>query len=327
MRITTRFIWLSCLVVVLVLIWPQNCPAPLIWRKGEGWTYEREGSTTANNPKDQLALAKKYQADKKYGQAVSAFRRVIAKWPTSSATQDARMGLAESLTELGYHFKAYKEYQNLIDKNPNSPYFDTAISRQFEIGNLFLAGEKLKVWRFRIFSGLSKAGDIFAQIVKNAPYSKVGPASQFRIGLVFEKEKDYLSAVHAYEKLLERYPNDPLAEDAQFQIGWAYYKEARHAEYDQNAANQSLAAFSDFLLRYSASKKAPRAEEIRAELRQDQSRGLFQIAKFYQKRKDYKAALVYYNQVIEKNPRSAWASNAQKQITQLVRLKETSNVQ
>jgi outer membrane protein assembly factor BamD len=327
MRPTTRFVCFFCLVAVFCLLLPQNCPAPLIWRKGEGWTYEREGSTTANNPKDQLALGKKYQANKEYDKAVSAYRRVIAKWPTSLATQDARMGLAESLTGLGYYYKAYKEYQNLIEKNPNSPYFDTAISRQFEIGNLFLAGEKLKVWRFRIFSGLSKSGEIFEQVVKNAPYSKVGPPSQFRIGLVFEKEKDYLAAVHAYEKLLERYPNDELAEDAQFQIGWAYYKESRRAEYDQNAANQSIAAFSDYLLRYPAGKKAPRAEELRTVLKQDQSRGLFQIATYYQKHKDYKAAMIYYNQVIEKNPRSNWANSAQKEIALLVRRRETTNIQ
>jgi outer membrane protein assembly factor BamD len=327
MRITTRFVVLAGLVVVFCLLLPQNCPAPLIWRKGEGWTYEREGSTSANNPKDQLALGKKYQANKEYDRAITAYRRVIAKWPTSLATQDARMGLAESLTEIGYYYKAYKEYQNLIDKNPNSPYFDTAISRQFEIANLFLAGEKLKVWRFRIFSGLGKAGEIYEQVVKNGPYSKVGPPSQFRLGLVYEKEKDYLAAVHAYEKLLERYPNDSLAEDAQFQIGWAHYKESQRAEYDQHAANQALAAFSDFLLRYPASKKATRAEELRVELKQDQSRGLFQIAKYYQKNKDYKAALIYYNEVIEKNPRSVWADNAQRQITQLARLKESTNAQ
>ena len=327
MRNTNRFVWLLCLVAFFCLLLPQNCPAPLIWRKGEGWTYEREGTTTANNPKDQLALAKKYQSKKEYDRAVSAFRRVIAKWPTSLAAQDARMGLAESLSELGYYYKSYKEYQNLITKNPNSPYFDTAINRQFEIGNLFLGGEKIKVWRFRIFSGLSKAGEIFEQIVKNAPYSSVGPPSQFRIGLVLEKEKDFLAAVHAYEKLLERYPNDPLAEDAQLQIGLAYYKEAQHAEYDQNAANQSIAALTDFVLRYPSSKKVARAGEIRAELKQDQSRGLFQIAKFYQKRKDYKAAMIYYNEVIEKNPRSAWANSAQKEITRLVALKETTNIQ
>jgi len=317
MRAPTRFVLLAGLVAVFCLLLPQNCPAPLIWRKGEGWTYERSGSEYANNPKDQLALAKKYQENKDYGHAVSAYRRVITRWPTSFATQDARMGLAESLAGWGYYYKAFKEYQNLIEKNPNSPYFDTVLNRQFEIANLFLAGEKLKVWHFRIFSGLSKAGEIYEQVVKNGPYSKVGPPSQFRRGLVFEKEKDYLSAVHSYEKLLERYPNDPLAQDAQFQIGWAYYREARRSEYDQDGANQALGAFADYLLRYPTGPKVKRAEELRVVLRQDQSRGLYQIGQFYEKRKNYKAALIYYNQVIEKNPKSNWANTAQRKITVL----------
>jgi outer membrane protein assembly factor BamD len=312
---------------VFCLLLPQDCPAPLIWRKGEGWTYERTGYQYANNPKDQLAMAKKFQAKKDYDQAISAYRRIISRWPTSIAVQDARMGLGECLTAIGYYYKAFKAYQDLIEKNPNSPYFDTVLERQYEIGNLFLAGERVKVCGIRLFSGLSKAGEIYEQVVKNGPYSKVGPSSQFRLGLVFEKQKDYLGAVHAYEKLLERYPNDPMAEDAQFQIGWANYREARRAEYDQNTANQAIAAFSDFLLRYPNSPKATRAEELTAELRQDQSRGLYAIAKFYEKRKDYRAAVIYYNQVIEKNPKSVWANTAQRQIATLARLKENTNAQ
>lgn len=315
---TRRIVLLLCLIGVFCLALPTNCPAPLIWTKGEGWSYERAGAGTANNPTEALALGRKYQQAKDYNHAVSTYRRLIKKWPTSSATQDARMGLAESLVGLGYLYKGYKEYQNLIEKNPDSPYFNTALERQFEIGSRFLAGEKLKVWRFRLFSGLSKSVEIFEQVVKNGPYSSVGPVSQFRIGIAYEKQQDYLSAVHAYEKLLERYPHDPYAEQAQFQIGWAYWKESTRADYDQNNANQAIAAFSDFLLRYPATRMSARAEELRAELRQEQSRGLYQIGMFYEKRKNYKAALIYYNDVIEQNPKSDWANTAQGKITAVV---------
>ena len=184
---------------------PTNCPAPLIWRKGEGWSYERGGITSATNPNDQLALAKQLQEKKQYDNALGAYRRVVRRWPTSFAAQDARMGTAECLSALGYYYKAFKEYQALIEKHPNSPHFETALQRQFEIGNLFLAGEKHKVWHFRIFSGLDKAVEVYEQVVKNGPFSKVGPDAQFRIGLVFAKQQDYISAVHAYEKFLERY--------------------------------------------------------------------------------------------------------------------------
>jgi outer membrane protein assembly factor BamD len=307
---------------------PTNCPAPLVWRKGEGWSYERAGVTTASNPREQLEIARKFQEKKNYDNAVGAYRRLLARWPTSSAAQEARLGLGQSLVGLGYLYKGFKEYQNLIEKHPNSPYFDTVLERQYEIGCRFLAGEKHRVWRFRIFSGFDKAIEVFEHVVKNGPYSKVGPEAQFRIGLAYEKQKDYISAVHAYEKILERYPKLPIVEDAQFEIGWAYMKEAGRSEYDQNNANQAVGAFSDFLLRFPDSNKVKRAEELRVDLKQEQSRGLFQIGQFYEKRKNYKAAMIYYNEVIEQNPKSDWAGTAQKKLTALAaRQKETTTVQ
>jgi outer membrane protein assembly factor BamD len=134
---------------------------------------------------------------------------------------------------------------------------------------------------------------------------------------VYEKQKDYISAVHAYEKLLERYPNHALAEAAQFQIGWAYKQEAGRSEYDQNNANQAIAAFSDYLLRYPNGDKAPLARGDLVALKQEQSKGLFRVAQFYEKQKKVKAALLYYNEVIEQNPRSDWANSAQRKVALL----------
>src|SRR5438093_331334 len=135
-RATTRILLFACWVAMFCTALPTNCPAPLIWRKGEGWSYEREGVTSATNPQDQLAFAKQLQQKKQYDNALSAYRRVVRRWPTSFAAQEARMGTAECLSALGYHYKAFKEYQALIEKHPNSQHFDTALQRQFEIGNL-----------------------------------------------------------------------------------------------------------------------------------------------------------------------------------------------
>lgn len=317
MRPIQKITRLLCLIGLFCTVLPTNCPAPLIWRKGEGWSYERAGVTTANTPQEQLDLGKKLQTRKDYGNAISAYRRLIRRWPTSSAAQEARLGLAESLSALGYHYKAYKTYQELIEKNPNSPYFETALQREFEIANLFLGGEKHKLLGMKIFPSLDKALEIYEKIAKTGPYSKIGPDAQFRIGLVYEKQKDYISAVHAFEKVLERYPQHPLAEEAQFQIGWAYKQEAGHAEYDQNVANQSISAFNDFLIRYPGSEKAATASKVFAELKEEQSKGLFHIGQFYEKRKSYKAALVYYNEVIEQDPKSDWANQAQQKVAML----------
>jgi outer membrane protein assembly factor BamD len=294
----------------------------LIWRKGEGWSYERHGITTAKNPKEQLELARSLQAQKRYGDAITAYRRLVRRWPTAFAVEEGRLGLAESLSAVGYHYKAHLEYQNLITKHPNSAHFETALQRQFEIGKRFLGGERHKVLGLKIFPSIEKAIEVFEQIVKNAPYGKIGAQAQFQIGQAYEKQKDYLAAVRAYEKVLERYPDDPMAEKSQFQIGLAYRKEAARAEYDQNAANQAIAAFSDYSTRYPRNENTAKADQYRVALKEEQSKGLFRVAQFYEKNKNYKSALIYYNEVIAQNPKSDWAANAQKKILQLKQLEQ-----
>ena len=230
---------------------------------------------------------------------------------------DARVGLAQCLAAIGYYYNAYKEYQTLIDKNPNSDYFDMALQRQFDIGNLFLSGERVKFMGVRLLPGLDKAVDIFEQTVKNGPYSKVGPAAQYHLGLAHEKQKEYLSAVKAYELLIDRYPQDPLAEVAQFAIGLAYKQEAGRAEYDQDMANKSITAFTDYLVRYPKGDRAPLALRWRNEMQLEQAYGLYRIGQFYEKQHATKAAIIYYNAVIEQNPRTPAASAAQKRLAML----------
>ncbi len=304
-------------VFVFAFVMPTESPAPLIWRKGEGWTWEHGGVAVAMNPADQLKIGQELEAKKRYRDAIGAYRRVIARWPLASSTQEARMGLAECYSAIGYHYKAFQTYQELIKKHPNTPHFDEILQRQFEIGNLFLAGERQKAWGIRFFPSMERTVEVYEQVVKNGPYSAVSPEAQFRIGLTYEKERDYLAAVHAYEKLMERYPKHPLAEAAQFQIGWEYKKESQRAEYDQNAANQAIAAFTDFLLRYPGSDKAPVAEQYRSALKVEQAKGLFRIGEFYEKNHYYKSAIIYYNDVIEKNPESGWATQAKEKVAKL----------
>jgi outer membrane protein assembly factor BamD len=304
-------------VMVFVFVMPADSSALLIWRKGEGWSWEHEGVTTGTNPADQLKIAQDLQAKKQYRNAIPAYRRVVSRWPLSASAQDARFHLAECYGAIGYHYKAFQVYQELIKKNPNTPHYDEVLQRQFEIGNLFLAGERQKAWGIRWFPSLDRCVEVYEQVVKNGPYSPVAPEAQFRIGLAYEKQRDYLASVHAYEKLLERYSRLPIAENAQFQIGWEYKRESARAEYDQNAANQAIAAFTDFLLRYPNSSKVPVAQEYLTMLKGEQAQGLFHIGQFYEKNHQYKSALIYYNDVIEKNPESNWATQAKGKVAKL----------
>jgi outer membrane protein assembly factor BamD (BamD/ComL family) len=129
---------------------------------------------------------------------------------------------------------------------------------------------------------------MYGKVVKNGPYSDVAPEAQLKIGTAHEKQKtlgfkspDYAAAAKAYETAADRYHDRPkVAAEALFREGLAHQKQAQTAEYDQSTAGQA-------------------------------------IAKFYEKYKRWKGAVVYYNEVVLQDPESSYAAQAKVRIDEL----------
>src|SRR5678816_568540 len=68
-------------LIVCWLAFPCNCPAPLIYRPGEGWTYEPVGGGGGKwqraRAEDQLQVAQAAFDKQDYNLALKAARRVV----------------------------------------------------------------------------------------------------------------------------------------------------------------------------------------------------------------------------------------------------------
>jgi hypothetical protein len=58
-----------------------------------------------------------------------------------------------------------------------------------------------------------------------------------------------------------------------------------------------------------------------ASLRTEQSRGSYEIARYYEKKRRYDGALIYYNDTVAKDMNSKYAADAKKRIEALKKLK------
>src|SRR5205085_6208889 len=100
-------------------------------------------------------------------------------------------------------------------------------------------------------------------------------------------------------------------------IGYIWFSAARAGTYDPDAADHARVAFQDFLFRFPKSEKAPQARENIALLEHRLTKGSLEIAQFYDKAKNYRAAVLYYNEVIRQQPGSSESQIAKKRIDQL----------
>jgi outer membrane protein assembly factor BamD len=185
------------------------------------------------------------------------------------------------------------------------------------IANRFLAGQWFKVFNYvPVYPSMDKTIKLYEQVINNGPYSEVAPQAQINIGTAHEKKfvADYPEAARAYEKAADKYADRKEGVDALYKVGESYYKQAAKAEYDQNVAAQSIATFTDFVTLHPDDKRVPKAQERIDALKAEQARGSFEIARFYEKRRKWTGAVIYYNDVRNKDPKSAYAQEALRRI-------------
>jgi outer membrane protein assembly factor BamD len=318
-----------CLAVILLLA--VDTPAPLVYRAGEGWSYEPVGGTkwTRTRAKDQLEVAQQAFEGKDHGLSLKAARRVARVWPFSDYAPEAQYLVGRNLEERGHDEKAFKAYQTLIEKYPKSEHYNDVLQRQYVIANRYLAGQWFKLWGcIPFFPSMDKTVGMYEKLIKNGPYSEVAPEAQLNIGVAREKQEDYPLAVKAYETAADRYHDrKKVAADALYKAGDAYLKQATTAEYDQSIAGQAIATFTDFMTLYPDDPRVAEARTKIATLRTEQARGSFIVAHFYEKKRQWDGALVYYNEVLIRDPQSKYADQARQRIDEIKRrgIKTASN--
>ena len=319
------------LLVALAMLLPFRSPAPLFYTPGEGWYYEPYGQKAdwmRPRAKDQLDVAEQAFTNKNYNVTLHAAHRIVRVWPMSDYAPRAEYLIGRCLEVSHRDEAAFNAYEAIIQKDPRSDSYEDILWRQYEIANRFLGGEFFRLWGILpLYRSMDETAKMFSTIVTNGPYSDVAPRAQLKIGAAREKQKNFEAAVKAYETAADLYHIQPdIAADALYREGMAYQKQAATAEYDQSMAGKSIAAYTDFKTLYPDDKRVQDADKAIVALKAQQVEGSYKIAQFYEQSKKWAGAVVYYNQVLQLDPNSPYATPAAQRIKVLLpRLQTAAN--
>ena len=266
--------------------------------------------------------AEDFYAAKNYESALSTYKRFLKAYPSSKLASKAQLQIADILLIQGRWNASFDAYQNLITRYPDTPEFEGAVARQVLIANSYLDMKKVMVLGYGVpvpgITGIEKAAKMYETILKNAPYSIYAPITQFNLGLAFERARKIKEARESYQKVLDKYPNSDVCDDALYQIAYIYMQLGlTSSSQDLSALVLARETFEDFLLQYPRSEKAPQARDNLATIGRTEAGNLMDIAKWYDWSKDYKAAIIYYSDVVRKQPRTPDAELAKTRIEEL----------
>jgi outer membrane protein assembly factor BamD len=305
-------------LLALGLFLSPAADAAVVFRPGEKAKYVAPGEEELNgNAAELLEIGQKAEKEGNPKRAIRAYRQLVRKYPRDALAAGAAFRGAVLLEQTRQFLEAASTYRVVVINYPTSPHFNEAIEAQFRIGEMYLAGKKLKLLGIPLATSMDRAVEIFAAVIRTAPYGKYTARAQFDIGLAREKQGANDAALQAYAAVIDKFPNDPVAADAQYQIGYIWFMASRSGVKDIAATNNARTAFQDFLFRYPNSEKAAQARANLQQLEHKATSTSFDVARYYDKQKSYRAAVIYYNEVIRQQPGSAESEKAKKRIDQL----------
>jgi len=313
-----RFLYGTLALLTAAATLPLTLNAQRIERDGDTFTLRAEDEMAdAGSATEQFNAAQEADRSGNARRAYSGYRKVERRFPSSDEAPRALFRMGQLREEAGDFSRAFDDYQKLIERYPNSPDFNAAIESQFKIATLYLEGERQRLLGVPTLPSMDRAREMFQKVIANAPYSRYAPLAQFSTGLTFQKQNLPTEAIREYQVVLDRYESSDSADDALYQIGAVWLEQARRGSNDTTAASRAIDAFDDFLLRFPDSEKAPQARENLASLQGRQTQDAMSIAQFYDRTRKYRAAAIYYSEVVKQEPNSEDGQIASARIDEL----------
>jgi outer membrane protein assembly factor BamD len=261
-------------------------------------------------PQKQLDWAMSFFESKDYKRASAEFQKLIKHYPLSKLASEAQFYLGLCYENTGEYYRAFENYQVVIDKYPYTERVGEIIEREYRIGNLFYAGQKAKMLGMAILPAEGKAVEILSKVVENAPYSKYADIAQFKLGQCYMKMQDYINAALAFKEIVENYPKSPLVDDAKYQIAMCAATSASGPEYNEEDTDKAIKEFRDFVQRYPDSSMEKEARKFISKLKNQKAQNSFNIAQFYERQRNFNSAIIYYEEILDKYPESELAPQA-----------------
>jgi len=265
-------------------------------------------------PELQVEHARSLMLQGNYKQAMRETEKFVQYYGDTELADENQFLRGEIKLAQGEHLDAAKEFQQVISGYPDTELFDETIAKQYEIGDLlYEKGQKKQEQRWTFFKNrpLKRAAEVYAMVIENAPFTAAAAEAQYKVGLCHYARKEYLNAAFEYRRVIEDYPGSDWVDEASYGLAMCYYERSLPPAYDQTPSQLAVDAIDEFVARYPGDARIEELQENRLEMIESIAQHKLDVAQFYEKRREFQSAYMYYEIVAKDYPGTEAAQAAQ----------------
>lgn len=268
-------------------------------------------------PEIQVEYARGLYMNGRYKEAYRETEKFEQFYSDTEYADDNQFLRGEIRLAQGKHLAAAREFQQVIANYPDSDLFDAVIAKQYEIGDgLYDLGTKraLRWWPMFRHRPLKRAAEVYGMVIRNQPFTTAAAEAQYKVGLCHFARKAYLEAAYEYRRVIEDYAGSEWVDEAGEGLALCYYRMSLPPEYDQAPSELAINAIDDFKARFPEDARVADLDGKRVEMRENIAMQRLVTARFYERRREFPAARLCYEVVVEQFPETEAAKSAQKWI-------------
>jgi outer membrane protein assembly factor BamD len=302
-------------IVLACVLSPATCHAAWIWTRESG-RFRNVNDITKENARKQLEYAESFEKKKDFKGALREYRKLVKHFPTSPEAGTAMFKMGGCYEQLDKPDKAFNVYQRVLEEYPSFPDPKEVLRRQHAIAKDYSEGKRRPLWpiKLKVFTARGTAIEYLNKLVETAPYSDMAAEAKLNAAELQQRKKQFDEAIESYQFVAEYYPKSSAAEVALFQMAACYYEKALRARYDEKSISLANTNFKSYIAKYPQGKFVKEAREKLVSLDEKKAKGAYEVGEFYEKKKAFQSALMYYTQVLQRHPLSSWAVKAEERI-------------
>ncbi len=270
-----------------------------------------------DSPKEQFDWAMTFYNAKDYQRSAQEFEKVTKVYEYSEYASKAQYYVGLSYENMNKFYMAYQNYQKAIDNFPHIENMDEIVAREFNIAGIYATKLSPKVLGVDIMTSLDRAIEIYGKVVANAPYGRLSDEAQYNMALTMKKAERFDEAIPAFQKILDDYPTSRFVDKAKFEVADCAYKASLKPAYDVEPTAKAIKAFEDFTRENRDRSLIKEADKTVQRLKDKAASKSLMTAQFYERQGRYKAAMIYYQDVIDSYPDSTLVNGARAKVAEM----------
>lgn len=261
-------------------------------------------------------ILESYQ-NKNWNQVIEQAFVLLEDYPATVFAQDVFFYLGVSYFELEEYEKANSYFSNYLKKQMTPKFFEETFTYKFKIAEKYRTGTKKAVFGLKWIPARQEALHIYEEVISSLPNHELTVQALFAKAELLAREKSYKASIESYQSLIQQFPKHFLAVRSYVEIGRAYLMQSQKEYPDQDLLELATINLNRISVSFPSEEAIDEIEDILLSMKEIYAKDLYEIALFYQRKKQPNAAYLYYKRILKVYPATHIAKKAEENMAKL----------